>query len=193
MDTLRMLVTGRTESQVLCSLRRATSVLDDEVDGHCAEVVVLTRWTPRDRRLVATIERHPRVRHLRRRGGDAELLDAGLFLRPLPATVAVVGERGSTWVPDIAPIGWLLADAGVGAVVVASTSVGTREILRDGGVFAAAALCTAGGFAPRSRGATPGGERSLVDRLDALGYATVTLPEPPSPASSAGGALRVGS
>lgn len=177
MTDLRVLVTGRTESHVLSALRRAVALLDDHGRDGSGEIVVATTRTPRHRALVDAIEADSRVRVLLRHGRDeAELLDAGLFLRPLPTTVAVVSDT-SHWVGDIALVGTLLTTAGVGAVVLGgSGAVEVQDVVRDGGVFAAGPLCTAGGFGEHHALVVDGDDqRSLARRLADIGYTTVEL------------------
>lgn len=171
MRDLRILVTGRTERDLLSSLQRAVLAVTTNGEDLDAVDIVLISHTDlrRGGRLAAAVTDEPRVRvHIDRRIGDLHMLDVGLYVRPLPAAVAVLGDR-SSWALDAALAMPTLIDAGVGAVVPYGTCVeDVALLLRHGAVFAAGPLCAAGGFAGD-------GVRSILDRLGGLGYATVEL------------------
>lgn len=175
MSTLRILVTGRTEHDLVTSLHRATAAVaasGDDLDA--TEVVVLSHVAPRsDGTLWRAATETPGV-ELRCRPGalDARLLDVGLFARPLPTAVAVLGDS-SSWALDAALITPALVGAGVGAVVPAGACDRHLScLLHRGGVFAAGPLTVAGGFAGP-------GSATIRSRLHRVGYATLELPATP--------------
>jgi hypothetical protein len=171
MTTVRMLVTGRAESHLLLGLHRAQSALDGGVGDGDHEIVVIAGSRPRRGTLLAsTIERDPRVRLVTTNTRSrSHMLDIGLFLRPLPSAVAIVGS-GSPWLADMALVAPMLVPAGIGAAVAYDPrALRVDPLMRHGGVFAAGPLCAAGGF-------VGDGVRPVPERLESIGFATMELP-----------------
>lgn len=102
-------------------------------------------------------------------------LDAGVFTRPLPDRVIVVGRDRSCSPAELAFMNTMLDLRPELSAVTAEACPGLEvaPLLATGGIFAAGPLCQAGGFAGDGR-------RSVRERLAAVGFASSVLPEPPS-------------
>jgi hypothetical protein len=172
MMTLRLLVNARSELEGLSMLARATATLEDTAEGHDGEIVLILDAAPRAHgSLDRAVRSDGRVRAIScSEPDDASRLDVGLFLRPLPVTVAVVGRSTRTVLPDMVPIYGLLLNAGIGAMTTGG-DLGNevRSFLEDGAVFGAGPLCVAGGFSGDPH-------RSVHERLDAVGFPAIELP-----------------
>ena len=99
-------------------------------------------------------------------------LDAGLFTRPLPDRVLVVGSAPSCSASELAFLNTMLdlRPELSGVVAAACPGPGVGTLLTHGGIFRGGLLCQAGGFAGDGR-------RSVRDRLEALGSRCVVLPD----------------
>lgn len=102
-------------------------------------------------------------------------LDAGLFTRPLPDRVVVVGRDRSCSPAELAFLNTMLDLRPELSAVTAAPCPGLElaPLLEHGGIFGGGQLCQAGGFAGDGR-------RSVRERLTAVGFASAILPEPPS-------------
>jgi hypothetical protein len=181
MTPVRLLVTGRTENQVLRSLERARAVLDDGLGHGGSEIVIVTRAAPRRHSVLDRVsDADDRVRLLVGHGwGAAHMLDVGLFLRPMPTMVGIVGTE-SDWSRDLTLVAPRLLTAGVGAAVrYEAIGGGIEPLLRHGGLFAPGPLCAAGGF-------VGDGVRSIAERLESIGFATLELASAGSVPTSSG-------
>lgn len=178
MAELRLLVTGRTQDHILARLHEAITIADDHAHDGDVEIVVIRSSSLRGASaLDRVVLQDPRTRMVTNDGHDhVDHLDVGLFLRPLPTTVAVVGDT-TAWLRDMILIAGMIERAGVGAAITRDARHHVaRTLLGHGGVFAAGPLCTAGGFSGHG---APG---SIQDRLEWLGFTTLELSETPSPA-----------
>ena len=176
MADLRLLVTGRTPNQMLVRLCRALSITDAHPAEKSVEIVVVrSSVIEAGGALDRSLGHLPQVRVVLSDDRDlAAQLDAGLFMRPLATTVAVVGNT-MPWLQDMILIAGMMERAGVAAAIPPGPHHDLIDtVLCHGGVFAAGPLCTAGGFAGDHRGA------SVQDRLDVLGFTTLELSGTPA-------------
>lgn len=105
-----------------------------------------------------------------------ERLDAGLFLRPLPDQLIVVGRDPACSSAEMFFLVMLL-ELRPDLAAIATDHDGpdpTAGVLVHGGAFRPGALVSAGGFAGDGR-------RPLPVRLDSLGYDTIVLPVSAAP------------
>lgn len=102
-------------------------------------------------------------------------LDAGVFTRPLPDRIVVVGRDRSCAPAELAFLNTMLDLRPELSAVTAGRCPGQElgPLLALGGIFRGGPLCQAGGFAGDGR-------RSVQDRLTAMGFASTVLTEPPS-------------
>lgn len=103
-------------------------------------------------------------------------LDAGLFLRPLPDSLVVVGYEPACSSAQMCFLSSLLEfhrDL-AGVTTGGESSATTEGMVRHGGAFRTGALLSAGGFLEDGRG-------PLHERLVSLGYQTMALPTSDAP------------
>lgn len=111
----------------------------------------------------------------RARGRSAvERLDAGLFTRPLPDRLLVVGRRASCSPTELAFLHHMLDLRPELCAVTAAESAGrgVDALLGLGAIFQGGPACQAGGFAGDARG-------SIVERIERLGFAHALVPAAP--------------
>lgn len=98
-------------------------------------------------------------------------LDAGLFLRPLPDPLVVVGYEPSCSSAQMCFLSSFLEFRRdlAGVTTGGESSATTEGIVRHGGAFRTGALLSAGGF-------LGDGRRPLHERLVSLDYQTMALP-----------------
>lgn len=148
---LRMLIVAGDATQEIEMVGRASAALD--LVGRDGEVV----RSPRHRGLVPVAR-----------------LDVGLFTRPLPDRLVVVG-RDQRCTPSA--LASMLRTLDLAPDVCAVTQGGGRgpgvdSLLEAGGAFRGGPMCQAGGFAGDGR-------RGLAERLAQLGFSSIVLPEDP--------------
>lgn len=151
---LRLLIVAEDARQERDMVRRAESALSDLSGVPDAEILVSSR----------TDGRLPVAR-----------LDAGTFTRPLPDRVVVVGRDRSCTPAELAFLNTMLDLRPELCAVTAAACPGLElgPLLAHGGIFRAGPLCQVGGFAGDGR-------RSVRERLGGVGFASATMPEPPS-------------
>lgn len=150
---LRLLVVAEDDTSQRLMVRRARAALEEMTSGDAAEIVVSPRGTGL----------HPVAR-----------LDAGLFTRPLPDRLLVVGSDPSCSPAEMAFLDTVLdlRPELSAATLDPVLSIDVESLLALGGIFRGGPLCQAGGFAGDGR-------RSIADRLAAMGFASAVLPGAP--------------
>jgi hypothetical protein len=105
---------------------------------------------------------------------DVARLDAGLFTRPLPDRLIVVGRHPSCTPKELVFLDTMLdLRPDLSAVVAAEVSgPGIDALLAHGGIFRGGPLCQVGGFAGDGR-------RSVRSRIEAFGFRCTLLSDRP--------------
>lgn len=168
-EMLRMIVVPKYASEVPELLTRCRQVAARWGGGDTETVVVMNedavagRWLP-------TMGESARFLAVPLATGAVDRLDAGLFLRPLPEQVIVVGRDATFSAAEVCFVLFLLELRSDLAAITSDSEVPNEAemIAQYGGAFRAGALLSAGAF----RG---DGRRRLHARLTSLGYDTVAM------------------
>lgn len=124
-------------------------------------------------RQLAVSEPRLRIRTVAPEVGERDRLEVGLFDRPLPDRLLVLGRGVHAW-DEVKFLSMVLHRHPSAAGIISAARPGTadaRTLLTHGGVFMASALCAAGGFASDDA-------RALRTRLNEAGHGLVTLTAP---------------